>query len=158
MKTLEERIAEFKQGWTEEKKEIYRDCGDCWDKGYEDGREEALEIINELQQKNDLLQLDFNAAQELNERLLADRKKRHKELQSAKFKIESLEDKIKKLQQKNDLLQLDFNAAQEIMGGMNKEIEELKKQNKSWQQMVDSTNQTNQALCKRLRGSENETI
>ena len=65
MKTLEERIAEFKQGWTEEKKEIYRDCGDCWDKGYEDGREEALEIINELQQKNDLLQLDFDAAQKI---------------------------------------------------------------------------------------------
>lgn len=58
---------------------------------------------------------------------------------------------IDELQQKNDLLQLDFNAAQEIMGGMNKEIEELKKQNKSWQEMVDSTNQTNQALCKRLK-------
>ena len=52
-------------GWTEEKKEIYRDWGDCWDKGYEDGREEALEIINELQQKNDLLQLDFDAAQKI---------------------------------------------------------------------------------------------
>jgi Rad3-related DNA helicase len=34
---------------------------------------------------------------------------------------------IYELQQKNDLLQLDFNAAQEIMGCMNKEIEELKK-------------------------------
>lgn len=58
---------------------------------------------------------------------------------------------INELQQKNDLLQLDFDAAQEIMGGMNKEIEELKKQNKSWKEMVDSTNQTNQALCKRLK-------
>lgn len=93
--------------------------------------------------------LTLETKEELIERLLKDRKERHKELQSAKFKIESLEDKIKKLQQEYDLLQ---------MGGMNKEIEELKKQNKSWQQMVDSTNQTNQALCKRLRGSENETI
>lgn len=96
-------------------------------------------------------QLTHETKEELIERFLKDRKEQHKELQSAKFKIESLEDKIKKLQQKNDLLQLDFNAAQEIMGGMNKEIWELKKQNKSWQEMVDSTNQTNQALCKRLK-------
>ena len=58
---------------------------------------------------------------------------------------------INELQQKNDLLQLDFNAAQEIMGCMNQEVEKLKKQNKSWKEMVDSTNQTNQALCKRLK-------
>ena len=57
---------------------------------------------------------------------------------------------INELQQKYDLLEMDFTAAQEIMGGMNKEIRELKKQNKSWKEMVDTTNQTNQALCKRL--------
>jgi hypothetical protein len=40
---------------------------------------------------------------------------------------------ISELQQKNDLLQLDFNAAQEIMGGMNKEIEELKEKLKKYE-------------------------
>lgn len=40
-------------------------------------------------------------------------------------RISDLKSRNKELQQKNDLLQMDFNAAQEVMGGMNKEKEEL---------------------------------
>ena len=47
-------------------------------------------------------ELTHETKEELIERLLIDRKERHKELQSAKFKIESLEAKIKIMENKND--------------------------------------------------------
>jgi hypothetical protein len=37
-----------------------------------------------------------------------------------------------------------------------KVIEELQAENKIWQEMVDSTNQTNQALIKRLQENKND--
>lgn len=37
-------------------------------------------------------------------------------------------------------------------------IEELQAENKIWQEMVDSTNQTNQALIKRLRENNEECV
>ena len=49
-------------------------------------------------------ELTHETKEELIERLLKDRKERHKELQSAKFKIEILEDKIKKLTKENETI------------------------------------------------------
>ena len=65
MTDLQERITRFKQGLTEEEKRLGRDVSDCWDKGYEDGRSGAVKIINELKQKNNLLELDLTAAKEI---------------------------------------------------------------------------------------------
>ena len=53
-------------------------------------------------------ELIHETTEELIERFPKDRKERHKELQSAKFKIEILEDKIKKLQQEYDLYKFNF--------------------------------------------------
>lgn len=39
---------------------------------------------------------------------------------------------------------------------LSERIEELQAENKSWQEMVDSTNQTNRALIKRLQENKND--
>ena len=49
-------------------------------------------------------ELTHETKEELIERLLADRMERHKELNSAKLKIDILEDKIKKLTKENETI------------------------------------------------------
>ncbi len=65
--TLEERIAKFKDTILNKRTNYEAHLFVCGESSSDvsDALEESLDIINELQQKNDLLQLDFNAAQEI---------------------------------------------------------------------------------------------
>lgn len=144
-KSLSERIAECRQ--------------DIIDAGLEPEHDIGFQIIEELKEELEKRKayIVANPCGQCGGIINAIKCQAWKE-EADKLKAENqaLQTKIKTLEDLN-AISYDANArlSKENQALLAKN-EELQAENKSWQEMVDSTNQTNQALIKRLQENKND--